>query len=76
MDMLADPAKVMPLTPVTVSDKHLALLAIVTVNVVPELALKITSSVANGGPAPPAPPDEADQLVVVEAFQFPVPPTQ
>jgi hypothetical protein len=56
-----------------------ALVKIVTVNgLVPvfELASKKTSSTDVGADAPPAPPDVADQLVVLEFDQFPVPPTQ
>jgi hypothetical protein len=38
--------------------------------------LKITSSAEVGAEAPPAPPDVADQFVVVRLFQVPLPPTQ
>jgi hypothetical protein len=42
----------------------------------PELASKITASVANGGPKPLAPPEVFDQLVVLALSQVPVPPIQ
>ena len=51
----------------------------VTVNVpVPTLEFlsKITSSADVGTPAPPLPPEPLAQLVVDDAFQVPVPPTQ
>ena len=50
-------------------------LAVVQVPV-PELLSKITVSAATGAEAPPAPPDVADQLVVLLASHVPVPPTQ
>jgi hypothetical protein len=42
----------------------------------PEAALMITLSAAVGTDAPAAPPDVADQFVVDEVFQVPVPPRQ
>jgi hypothetical protein len=50
-------------------------LAVVQVPV-PDAESNITVSVLLGGPLPPAPPDDADQLVVLDASQVPVPPTQ
>lgn len=41
-----------------------------------DAALKITSSAAVGADAPPAPPEVADQFVVIPVFQVPLPPTQ
>ena len=41
-----------------------------------ELLSKITSSADVGKPAPPLPPEPLAQLVVDDAFQVPVPPTQ
>ena len=41
-----------------------------------ERVSKVTVSEEVGTEAPPAPPEVADQFVVVEASQFPVPPTQ
>lgn len=43
---------------------------------VPDKASNTTVSVDNGGPLPPAPPDDADQFAVLTASQVPVPPTQ
>jgi hypothetical protein len=43
---------------------------------VPDAESKITASAATGAEAPPAPPDVADQFVVVTASQVPEPPTQ
>ena len=43
---------------------------------VPELESKIASSAVVGAEAPLAPPDVADQFVVLLASQVPVPPTQ
>lgn len=58
-------------------DISLTVTAVVTVTVPPpELASKVTSSADPGTDAPPAPPEVADQCVVSEASQFPVPPTQ
>jgi hypothetical protein len=48
---------------------------IVTLPVPLELS-KIASSLSVGTPAPPAPPEVKDQLVVNTVFQFPGPPTQ
>jgi hypothetical protein len=42
----------------------------------PELTSNTTSSADVGTPAPPEPPEVADQLVVAEASQVPLPPTQ
>jgi hypothetical protein len=42
----------------------------------PELISNTTSSADVGTPAPPEPPEVADQLVVAEASQVPLPPTQ
>jgi hypothetical protein len=42
----------------------------------PELASNTTSSVFVGGPDPLAPPEDADQLVVLALSQVPVPPIQ
>jgi len=42
----------------------------------PELASTITASAAVGTDAPPEPPEEVDQFVVVEASHVPVPPRQ
>lgn len=42
----------------------------------PELALIKQSSEEVGAEAPEAPPDEADQWVVLDASHVPVPPTQ
>jgi hypothetical protein len=43
---------------------------------VPDKLLKVTVSAEVGTPAPPAPPEDDAQLVVVDVFQVPVPPTQ
>lgn len=58
-----------------VAIEHVAPEAVVHVPV-PELASKTTVSAARGGPAPAAPPDDADQLAVLAPSQVPVPPTQ
>lgn len=50
--------------------------AIVTVAAAPEFESNVTSSADVGTDAPPAPPDVADQCVVVAASQVPLPPTQ
>jgi hypothetical protein len=57
----------------------LGVFAIVTVNAVAntfELASKNTLSDAVGTDAPPAPPDDVDQLVVLVESHVPVPRTQ
>ncbi len=41
-----------------------------------EAELNITSSAEVGAEAPPAPPDVADQFVVIPGAQVPEPPTQ
>jgi hypothetical protein len=57
---------------------HTAEVAVTVNEPVPvfELLSKITSSADVGKPAPPLAPELAAQLVVDEAFQVPVPPTQ
>jgi hypothetical protein len=63
--------------PATVILEHTAPVTTVQVYAVALLdALNTTSSLKVGTPAPPAPPDVKLQLVVVEAFQVPAPPTQ
>jgi hypothetical protein len=61
--------------PVVSMDRHAVPLAIVHVPA-PDEALRKTSSAFVGTDAPPAPPDVADQWVVVVVSQVPVPPTQ
>ena len=62
--------------PANVQFRHTPAL-IVTVYAVPfDKELKITSSATVGNPAPPDPPEDKDQLVVVAASHVPVPPTQ
>jgi hypothetical protein len=68
-----------PSSPLTVMLRQFIDPLIVTVNdPVPtfELTLKNTSSDVVGTDAPDEPPDEVDQLVVLEELQVPVPPTQ
>ena len=60
----------------TVQFKQAAVDATVTVAAVPLLASKLTVSVLLGTPAPPAPPDDRDQLVLLLLSQVPEPPTQ
>jgi hypothetical protein len=75
--MLAPARVITPSRPDAVKSLHtLGVVAIVTVNaVVPtfEFASKNTLSAAVGTDAPPAPPDDADQLVVLVESQVPVP---
>lgn len=59
-----------------VMELALAAAVIVTVAAAPLLASKVTSSAEVGTAAPPAPPEDVDQFVVVTASQLPVPPTQ
>ena len=78
-DMLPEIASVPVLVNVTVPaetviSRHVSAPVIVTVYV-PAWSKK-TLSVAVGTDAPDAPPDDADQLVVLLVFQVPVPPTQ
>jgi hypothetical protein len=79
--LIFDPAKV--ITPSRPDAKKslqtVGEFAIVTVNAVAntfEFASKNTLSDAVGTDAPPAPPDDVDQLVVLVESQVPVPPTQ
>jgi hypothetical protein len=71
---------IVPSRPDAVKSLHtLGEFAIVTVNAVTptfEFASKNTLSDAVGTDAPPAPPDEADQLTVLVASHVPVPRTQ
>lgn len=79
-----DPAQVTLLTsvgcgPSIVKSKQFAVAVIVTVYAAfaaLEDWSKITLSAEVGTLAPPAPPEDALQCVVVEASQFPVPQTQ
>jgi hypothetical protein len=59
----------------TVAIAQTAPLAVVQVPV-PDAESNITVSAATGAEAPAAPPVVADQLVVLEASQVPLPPTQ
>jgi hypothetical protein len=78
--MLAPASVIAPSKPDAVKSlQTLGAFAIVTVNAVAntfELASKNTLSAAVGTDAPPAPPDDADQLAVLVLLQEPVPRTQ
>jgi len=84
IDHAEEPAKVItpssaPPAPPKLISLHTAPVEMVTVNApvpVLEPASKITSSASVGADAPPAPPDVADQLVVLALVQVPVPPLQ
>jgi len=67
--------EMLQVAPVVVTLKQGLLLLIVIVGE-PELASIITASVEVGTDAPPAPPELADQLVVLKASQVPLPPRQ
>jgi len=75
--LIFEPAKVItPSRPDAVKLLQTLVVLIVTVNAVAntfEFASKYTSSAAVGTDAPPAPPDEADQLTVLVASHVPVP---
>jgi hypothetical protein len=81
-DQLIDPADIVwplkstvPVCAPPVIERTVCEAVIVTVPA-PEEASKVTSSEDPGTDCPPAPPEEAAQLVVVAASQLPVPPTQ
>jgi hypothetical protein len=70
-----DPA-IVQVAPVVVNDRQGLAVPLTVIVGEPELALIITASAAVGTEAPPAPPEVADQFVVVVASQVPLPPRQ
>ena len=61
---------------VIVTAPQVALVPMVTVGDAPEEESKKTSSAEVGADAPPLPPEDVDQLVVLDEFHVPEPPTQ
>ena len=76
VQVLTSPEKNSDCVAVTVKSWQVAEAAVIVTVPVPEEVSKITLSVDVGTPALPAPPELEAQLVVVEAFQVPDPPTQ